>query len=740
MEKRLPWGRIVALARRPDTIGLGGEGGVRGIENGINPKGNLSAAEESLRSDPARAGRADELAAHARQVCGDGAPDAQVANVMLCLGKNALVPVREVAALVGASINFDDPAAISVTLTKQNDGTVRVEIQSQEALREEKGHFRLVLDVKPDGEMTAREFEVSPNAATLNDRNIEERSRLNELTAAPMLATGNEPGGLGEVVRGRAATFSPDVKLDAGVLDVFASQIRGAMSALTIIPPLCSEEEYAEQLAILPAPARDLAQAVRNRGGLPTRDELRQVRDNVVNAFFSRLEAAAQEVPDNQRAQFTRTCLEHMFVPPASACAATAQLASTFTHVLGRIAAAHDANEALQLMEGLNTVIDTINQSALKIANEKRLARGQLPLGKDEAIALQSTALRMALHTLADQMGGGELGMSCLAEALCQKCGPFSDMLYDLAHASAEDERASPLKGLCELLRVEIANKVSPEMAAHFDPGEIRERNLSLARQREILGKEKFITRGAHTDINLNETLSRGMTAVCEYVCADAQKEIRKYLPTDSMNPEDPDWSMRDVFLIDIRRNGIIVNDRFLPPGKEVAENETAFIAQFPDRRTAVVLSTIANQVLPSIFINALGRVPGRQGMSQEPGAAQATKEGDVLTNAMRMDKALFGGESPQSVRIDSLGGNRYRVSYAQAKIAGNNGHVSPNDTERFLTEVSIDVVVGNPPTVENARGDLLLRGREAVPGEPALPAVPQPSGPVLRPPARRPT
>jgi hypothetical protein len=315
-------------------------------------------------------------------------------------------------------------------------------------------------------------------------------------------------------------------------------------------------------------------------------------------------------------------------------------------------------------------------------------------------------------------------------------------MLYDLAHEEKTDLNFRQ-RNLCSLIQVEIMDLVPPEAAARFDPGEINERNLSLAHQRQILGEGQFITRGAHTDINLNEILHRDMHAICDYVCAEAEKEIQGHLPTDVTDPNDERWVVRDQFLADIRRAGIIVNDHFLPPGKTNAENNKAFV-DLLDRRSAVVLSMVANQVLPLILTEALRYVPGRQNAPQGLGAAQATSEGNVLDDAIWVDPALMGvGSDSKSVRIDSLGDNRFRVSYSVTKIASNNGEVSPNGAERSLTEVSIDVVMGNPPalpTVENARVDLLLRGYAAVPGETLPPAAPPPSGTALRPPARRPT
>jgi hypothetical protein len=721
MEKRLPWGRIVALARRPDTIGLGGEGGVRGIENGIAHPSNRGAAAESLRNDPAHTDRADRTADHARQICGGAnASEAQVANVMLCLGKNALVPVREVAALVGASIDFDDPSAISVMLTKQDDGTVRVEIQSQEALREEKGHFRLVLDVKPDGEMTAREFEVSPNAATLrareSDRATAERVRRNEAiraTAAPILAMGDEPDGLGSAVRTRAESLSPDVKLDEGVLDRFKSRTLAAI------------DDLGKRMA-------------RNGGNLPTVDELRQVRDERVDAFFSRLQTAAAQVPEAQRAQFTRACLEHMEVPPPELCQATAQLAVNTTHALELLAAARDAGEARQTMEDLDTAMELVAAPALRAANDGRPAIAHL--GSQETIEMKSIALRMALHTLAEQMGGEEIGMERLARALGREGGAFRDMLYDIAHAPGTDNQA---RGI---LQGELEHG-APAEAARFDPATVGERNLSLARQRQILGEGAFIARGAQVEqLNVNATLSRDMPAIREYVRTDAETTMRERLPADAptSDPNDPKWVIHDECLADLPRTGISINDHFLQPtpGRTKAENEEAFVRQFPNRRTAAVLSTIANQTLPGFLCAAVINVTGQPHVVVPPRPGQRgnpTGEGMVMAQAMLGDPVLLG-KAATDARIDSLGGDRYRVSYRNTNIASDNDYESMNGAERSMAEVSVEVdVSGNPPTVSNARVDLLLRGHEAVPGEELPPGAPPPAGrPGLRPPAPR--
>jgi hypothetical protein len=242
--------------------------------------------------------------------------------------------------------------------------------------------------------------------------------------------------------------------------------------------------------------------------------------------------------------------------------------------------------------------------------------------------------------------------------------------------------------------------------------------------------------------ISLNEILHRDMHAICEYVRADAGNEIQKRLPVSVSGPNDSAWSMSDDFLGDMQRDGIFINDHYLPPGGTDEENAKVFAKRFQDRRTASVLSTVAHQMLPGILYNALWRVPGRQGMSQGPGAAlptSPTREGDVLMSVLWSDPGITGDGAPHDTRIDSLDGNRYRVSCRVSSISNNDGHVSPNGVERFWAEVSIDVNMGDdPPTVGNAQVDLIVRGREAVPGEALPPAAPQPPGSALRPPVPR--
>jgi hypothetical protein len=113
-------------------------------------------------------------------------------------------------------------------------------------------------------------------------------------------------------------------------------------------------------------------------------------------------------------------------------------------------------------------------------------------------------------------------------------------------------------------------------------------------------------------------------------------------------------------------------------------------------------------------------------------------EESVELASALLVDPALMMGQAAQDFRIDSLGDNRYRVSARFTKTdAGDTTIVSQHGSERSLMEVSVEVTLGDPPTVDNAHVDFLLRGHEAVPGETLPPKASPPSGPALRPPVR---
>jgi hypothetical protein len=755
----MPWSGVESLSRRPDTLRLG-EKGLCNIEGGISRQGDRAGALRSLRVDPSRVGAdtasrtssppayvfkhddgseeriqvgqntdfftrgggedtagreaylrgqdnplSQHLASAAQEICGAGASEAQVTNVMLCLGQCALLPVRQLSDMAGAS--FNEHSHVDVTLSRQPDGTVCAEFDSPEELRDSHGHFHMVLDIALDGKMTAREFEISPNAAVRNARNIDEANRPHDVAAAvaPLLTSGDQAGGLGAIVRERAATLSPDAKVGADAIG------RGLSTEI---------HEAMQQLA-------------RNRDTLPTPEEFRQVRDGMVDAFFSRLQTAAAEVPDAQRAQFTRACLERMTVLPPDVCKATAELAGPIADSLGQVAAARNADEARSFLEGLGTRIDT----ALQTANAARLAAGKPPLSETETAALRGTAIHMALNAMADAgMGDNRKNMeSLVVRLLAREGGPFRDLLYELAHAPETDAAASGLLDVCGQIREEIASQVPPKIAARLDSATIGERNLSLAHQRQIPGLEEgtFVARGAQVDgVDFNATLRRDMPGIAENFRKQVEQDLRMEPPPigpsgfnrGATGVKDSNGDLRPLFFSDTNRCGISVDGHRLPPGSMTNEQiDREFSAHFPDRRTAALLSNIANQSLQGMLYTAMN-----EGISDVEASVAILMNPDIAQREQHLDYRV------DSQGQDSEGNERYRISAQTIDVA----KLNAGSTERLMIDVSFDVTVGDPPTVTNPRVDILLRGRETVPGEALPPDAPPPSDPALRPPAPR--
>jgi hypothetical protein len=163
----------------------------------------------------------------------------------------------------------------------------------------------------------------------------------------------------------------------------------------------------------------------------------------------------------------------------------------------------------------------------------------------------------------------------------------------------------------------------------------------------------------------------------------------------------------------DYDRVGVFVNGRFHKQ-KETGTTEQGFIALFPDAYTAEKLSNLATQSLPAMF------------SSDAVMTAKPQTSGQMIFEQIMCDMAMLAEpDGRQNYRIDALNAEQglYRISCSISFISSD----PESGIERYMYDVAVDVDLGAPvvgegrrsePKVTNARLDLLVRGRETVPGE----------------------
>jgi hypothetical protein len=147
------------------------------------------------------------------------------------------------------------------------------------------------------------------------------------------------------------------------------------------------------------------------------------------------------------------------------------------------------------------------------------------------------------------------------------------------------------------------------------------------------------------------------------------------------------------------------VDGRYHHPASPPAGTNTSmmnFIALFPNPRAAGFISNLLSQNLPSFALNAQ--------MFATTGAAQA------FFQITQTDLVFTGGSEFKDLRVDTLdaAAGRYRLSAQFHKIAAED----EAEVDRFMSETTLEVTLSDPPTVDSARIDFLLRGREPGPGE----------------------
>jgi hypothetical protein len=423
-----------------------------------------------------------------------------------------------------------------------------------------------------------------------------------------------------------------------------------------------------------------------------TLEQVQAERQRALDEFYDQRNAAAGRVPPGLRAAFARGCLELGLVPDAALLPSTLQMADTVTHVFGAVLKAKDWSEVEGLLRDLH--VSMISTTSLNPDFEGREAGFFTPA--------EIMATRLGLARL---MGDDNPQAFVLA---LNRPGPFRDALHDVASDPGEGKEHA--RQALTSLKNAMAGILPEDTRSLFDPANaVRERDLSLPRQRAILGEGVFAANGALGLDRLSQNLAREMPAIKQHIRGDAQRFLVK-------GPKGArfDNGLSEQFNKDFTRGGIFVDGRFHHPDPVTSSIGTGtsmddFIALFPDPQTAGLLSNLAAQQLPGFLSAAMMSGVASQGTSH-----------DFLNSTVM--SIIMANEAVSQVQtdyfIETLDADKglYRVS----SLSTASTDEPASGIERYMYEVSVDVNLGAPgadprpsPSVSNVNVDVLFRGRE---------------------------
>ena len=444
-------------------------------------------------------------------------------------------------------------------------------------------------------------------------------------------------------------------------------------------------------------------------------EQIQGARDAEINAFFRRLDEAAAQVPENRRPAFVRACLESGLAPKPEVARNAAQLSGDSMGMVREIFKADSGANVRQTLDDLNRLT---GDAWGELRGQTRHLPPEQQLDADD----QGNLIHLALLMNLDEIMGAANPES-LALGLARPGGPFRDALYDCRRVSSQLIMAYRLQSALISRLPETGAKRLEQALNH---GNIRERDLSLARQREIFGPGVFEVRGASLTESVRQmgftealvpSLTQARSAIEARMMTNAGKDLREGIPEDKApgrltTPEQLAARAAHLstgFILDFPRGGVYVDGRYHHPASPPAGTNTSmmdFIALFPNPRAAGFISNLLSQSLPGLTLDAQ--------MFATTGAAQA------FFQVTQTDPVFTDGRVKiiQDFRVDTLdaAAGRYRLSAQFHKIAAED----EAEVDRFMSETTLEVTLSDPPTVDSARIDFLLRGREPGPGETA--------------------
>jgi hypothetical protein len=677
------------------NFSFGNEAG-KTVEKDADKAAYLKMGENSLST------RLGELC---REICGgEGATEEQVLKTMLCVGAGSRIPLKLVAALAGTT--FTEHSNISVNLSRQPNGSILAKFSSPEdqKLQDLMGHFRMSLEITRDGEMVMSEFELTPPLEIRQQRDNEDQTeaRLARISdaralAAPFRALDISQDGLFVQIINRAQTLD----LEARLAPEFWRDLDSAIGARI--------EKMASESAV---PL--------------TEQQVLDLRKDVLDTFFNKLNQIADLVPPEQHGVFVRGCLELGFIPDETLLPAMQQMTGTVTRTFEAILAAENGHKAASLMIALSSSMHSVTTLNPDFAEK----------GVD-LLPAQMLAMRMGvLNLMPNNTSEG------FAEIFTQP-SPFQDMLHILANdpsgkslKASSDDIAFTLQSF-SWFTSSMTGILSDNTVDRLNPYDIRERDLSLSRQREILGEGNYVVRGADIAMpglaGLNQGLRDAMPILQGDIRDDAGKKLFEgdlvaelakparlvgdrtgfHRPVEELNRpmriENRILGLRSQFASVYRERGIFVDGRYHHPSHTGTTLES-FIALFPNSRVPEQLSNLATEDMRGLFLRHLG-------------SAAPQKMYDLIwNNTFRRD---LDGDHQVNMRIETL--NADQGQYRLTRLYCNDPNNPDSSLDRYMYEVSVDVNLGAPtvhpdkrplPTVEDVRLDFLIRGQEAVPGE----------------------
>ncbi|MCL2029293.1 MAG: hypothetical protein FWG97_02610 [Deltaproteobacteria bacterium] len=414
--------------------------------------------------------------------------------------------------------------------------------------------------------------------------------------------------------------------------------------------------------------------------------------------------------------------------------AALDQCADSVTGALKSILAADDGqgalDELLKLDNFINTITADVERSRSQVIEDRRPGEPNGAGGNTNLTLFRVNAMRLGVLRFIGELGPELLGLSFA------RSRAFRDMIYNLRYPSqvvnAQDVEITRARRLYGELLLDMKKHVPEKTGAILEPWSVRERDLTLSRQREILAlpfgthiarvdesrplrksvqtnppdKHDHMSDPIRADL-LNKLEASNIPLVEEHFRQGLENDLRR----GPAGEPAPKGHVSKQFIKDYTRDGMVVNGIYYHP-KTTGTSVADFIALFPDADTAGRLSNIANQAFPGIYFTAMKKADNAL----------------VLVHG-GMSIPMLGGTREQEMSITTLDADqgRYRISYFQSIIANRN---SDSDWERYTYEISAEVNLGpNVPgllqgradsevTVENVRVDFLFRGWENVPND----------------------